>query len=72
MKINDYVKVIKTDEVGIIYNVLEGKASKVVFQVLNGSGVKRYFENELQVTEQPTKQKTKSHRSRWRTRGSKQ
>jgi len=69
LKINDYVKVIRTDEVGLIYNILEGKGSKVVFQVLNGSGVKGYFENELQVTEQPTKQKTKSHRSRWGTKG---
>ena len=53
MKINDYVKAIKTDKVGIIYNVSESKGSKVVYKVLNNSGMKGYFENELQATEQP-------------------
>lgn len=53
MKINDYVRITKTGEVGIIYNVLESKGSEPVFQVLNDSGVKGYIENELEVTEQP-------------------
>ena len=64
VKINDYVKVIETDEVGIIYNVSESKGSKVVYQVLNSSVLKGYFENELQVAEQPTRQQTKSSQSR--------
>ncbi len=68
MKINDYVKVIKTDEVGIIYNVSESKGSRVVYQVLNSSVLKSYCENELQVTEQPTRQQTKSPQSRWGTK----
>ena len=68
MKINDYVKAIKTDKVGIIYNVSESKGSKVVYKVLNNSGMKGYFENELQVTEQPNRQQTKRHQSRWGTK----
>ena len=68
VKVNDYLKVIKTDEVSIIYNVSESKGSKVVYQVLNDSVMKGYFENELQATEQPTRQRTKSHQSRWGTK----